>query len=817
MNFAKAGRGCPSVLVLTGLSICCAATANAQTDTIPTADATSEGQRDSPSSQQARPNYVRPLDALLKSVIEDQKRIWTSPSHLRKRDFTWLVPLAGAAGFLIATDERNMKERFHSDARAQDRSQLVSNLGFGAIASIPAYLYWYGWKHSDEHAQTTALLSARAATNSIVAAQLVHLLTWRERPMEATGSGRFEQSSSFSSSFPSMHSAAVWAMAPVIAERYPGWLTKIGVYSLASAVSLSRVTAREHFPSDVLVGSAMGWLVGHYVANPQRLRLTDPFPRPAQANQSPRTDDGPKGSPYVPLDSWIYSALDRLSAVGLIPTQMTGIRPWTRAECLRQVTEADDEIKNALDPSSSIASMAMPLLAELHHELDEAEPGRAQVVLDTVYVRNGVIAGPVLNNSYHFGQTWINNSGRPFGRGWNADAGFSVRAESGRFFGYFRGEYQHAPGQDAYPLATRQLIATLDSNPVQAPEAVAETNRFRPMEAYVGMRLSNLELSVGKQALWWGPTYDAPLMFSDNAEPTKNAKISMVHPYLLPGFLRYLGEVRTEFVFGKLGGQKYTWRPWFNAQKISIKLTENLELGFTRASVLWGVGHPITLNSFGRSILTYSSSFASGPYDPRDPGDRKTGFDFRYRLPGLRNWLTLYSDSYSDDDPSPLIAPPQSRAAISPGIYLTHVPGIPKLDFRVEAASTTPLTHDWGGQFMYYNNQYHSANTNYGNLIGSWVGRDGRAIEGWSTYWLSARSKVQAGYRQWKASSLFLPGGGTKTDATLKFTVKLPQNWYADAMLQYERFYIPALGGPQRNVSSWVQLKWEPKLQLLGK
>jgi membrane-associated phospholipid phosphatase len=39
----------------------------------------------------------------------------------------------------------------------------------------------------------------------------------------------------------------------------------MGVYSMATGTSLTRVLGQEHFPSDVLVGSAAGWLVGHYV------------------------------------------------------------------------------------------------------------------------------------------------------------------------------------------------------------------------------------------------------------------------------------------------------------------------------------------------------------------------------------------------------------------------------------------------------------------------------------------------------------------------------------------------------------------------
>jgi hypothetical protein len=279
--------------------------------------------------------------------------------------------------------------------------------------------------------------------------------------------------------------------------------------------------------------------------------------------------------------------------------------------------------------------------------------------------------------------------------------------------------------------------------------------------------------------------------------------------------LRLLGDLRLEFVMGKLGGQKYTWRPWFNAQKVTFKLTENLEMGFTRWSIFWGVGHPMTVGSFVRNFVSLSSPLGPNGVGSSDPGDRKGGFDFRYRIPGLRNWLTLYSDSYCDDDPSPLANP--RRAAISPGIYLTRVPLVPRLDFRVEAVSTTPMSGDQGGNFLYYNSQYRSGNTNYGYLLGNAAGRDGRAIEAWTTYWLSPRTRVQAEYRQFKGGVKFLPGGATQSDATLRTSFGLGRDWHADLMLQYERFWVPLLGGPATNRSAWVQVSWEPNLQILEK
>src|ERR1700754_2221152 len=58
--------------------------------------------------------------------------------------------------------------------------------------------------------------------------------------------------------------------------------------------------------------------------------------------QHPSIDDDRSGSAFVPMDSWVYPALERLSTLGLIPSQSVSIRPWTRQECRRQLREAED-------------------------------------------------------------------------------------------------------------------------------------------------------------------------------------------------------------------------------------------------------------------------------------------------------------------------------------------------------------------------------------------------------------------------------------------------------------------------------------------
>src|SRR4029077_17852169 len=99
--------------------------------------------------------------------------------------------------------------------------------------------------------------------------------------------------------------------------------------------------------------------------------------------------------------------------------------------------------------------------------------------LESVYTRVTEIAGPVLRDGYHFGQTLYNDYGRPYGRGFNNITGFSARATSGPLVFYFRGEYQHAPAGTPYSQSTVALISSLERNP---PNQIvfASADRFNP-------------------------------------------------------------------------------------------------------------------------------------------------------------------------------------------------------------------------------------------------------------------------------------------------------------------------------------------------
>lgn len=550
-------------------------------------------------------------------------------------------------------------------------------------------------------------------------------------------------------------------------------------------------------------------------------------PQAADRSKTPSMDTDRNGSTFVPMDSWIYPALERLADMGAIPTQSVSIRPWTRQECRRQVRQAEDILFGfeSLDIHLDKATKqeAARMLPQLEEELREPD-GAATAVLDSVYVRAGTIAGPALTDGFHFGQTWWNDYGRPLGRGTSSLEGYSIRVVAGRFFLYDRQEIQTDPGLPALTVARANLFNQLDNVPFEIPAApnippgalilpspaVAAYVRQRPLGLYGGIAFAGNAVSFGKQEIYWGPTTMGPFSFSRNAEPTYNLRFLSTRPHPFP-FFPELGSYRFDLVFGKLSGHMHPARPYYNGQKVELTFGRYLETSFTRWSVLWGVDHPMTLGSLKDNLFSSNSTGATFAYGDRtDPGDRKSDFDFRLHLPGLEQFVTIYADAYADDELNPIDAP--RRVAWQPGIYVSRLPNLPHADFRLEVSSSEEMSKDEGGTRFFINNQYRDSNTNKGFLLGNAVGRDARAIEGRAGWWFSGRTRVEAGYRQTKGSHVFLPGGSTISDAFAESNYAWTREWSAQLFAQYERFLVPSyLAGSQHNGSARIQITWTPQ------
>lgn len=417
------------------------------------------------------------------------------------------------------------------------------------------------------------------------------------------------------------------------------------------------------------------------------------------------------------------------------------------------------------------------------------------------------ISGPPLTDGYHFGQTLYNDFGRPFQQGFNSVDGFSGWATAGRWVVYARGEFQHAPSGPENSPAVQSAIDAIDDNPGLPPVPQPQRNQARLLDAYVGLNLANWQLSYGQESQWWSPGETGPLLLSDNAPPIRMLHIDRVSPFEIPGIGHIFGPMRWDAFFGRLQGNLLSPAPYFHGEKISFKPTKNLEFGFTRTVEVGGAGRPLTPYRVFWSYFS-ATSYANKPA-AKDPGKRDGGFDFSYRLPYLRNWLTLYNDSISADDPSPLAAP--RRAGISPGLYLTHFPGLSRLDLRVEAPLTNTVSTDVPGRYIYWDNYYHDLYTNRHVLMGNWVGRDGSGIDARSRFWLTPKNSLQFGYRHVKVDNKLIPNGGTISDASLRADYWLTQTVGVTALAQYEKWTFPLLAaGPQQNFTTSLQISYSP-------
>jgi hypothetical protein len=503
-------------------------------------------------------------------------------------------------------------------------------------------------------------------------------------------------------------------------------------------------------------------------------------------------------SPYIPLDSWIYPAVMRLYGLGYIDMVYLGMRPWTRAHVQNLLEQAAARIEDAQDYVDPTTDQAEQIYKAVEHELNPDETGpcgqnKGYVRFESAYTISPIISGTPLHDSFHLGQTIVNNYGRPYDTGFNNYTGASGYAVAGRFQVYVRGELQHASDGIGYTPAMAQVLAgtdgTIDPANNQFTYYPQDTiplgptgsiTRARFLEAYVSTHLYNHEIALGKQDYWLGPGIGGGFAYSDNAENFYSFSIDRMEPLRIPWLSYITGPFRYVFAVGGLHGHTYIpnpnypgpgqanvtnpGNPWMHFEKVSFKPTPNLEFGFERSAIWGGEGHgPITLHTFLKSFFSLASPTNGEKLGPEDPGARFGSFDFSWRLPWLRNWLTLYTDGEVHDDVSPIDAP--RRAGWRPGIYLSHFPGAPKLDFRAEATYTDPpVSTSQGGRFMYWESIQRQGYTNNGQIMGDWVGREGKGGQAWFTWHLSGNEWLQASYRNHKTAKDFIHGSTTEID-----------------------------------------------------
>jgi len=311
------------IAAIWSLAVCTAA-ACAQTSTEAPSPNKETPPQEAPSL--ASPFLPPPVDlkSLPKNLVLDQKDFWTAPLHFSHKQWEWTAPSLLLGGLLIKADN-TIEKHVPTSKSTVSHAATASNAGLAALTAAGAGLFVLGHVQSDDQKRETGILAGEAALGALADTEIFKYAAGRERPFTGSGTGRFFVSGD---SFPSTHSSVSWAIASVIAHEYPGWLTQLLAYGTAGGVSASRWAGQKHFASDVIIGAALGWYMGRQVYRAHSHYSDADMARYGTFYKAEESEEVQAlnrtrfmGSSYVPLDSWVYPALERLAALGYSPNR----------------------------------------------------------------------------------------------------------------------------------------------------------------------------------------------------------------------------------------------------------------------------------------------------------------------------------------------------------------------------------------------------------------------------------------------------------------------------------------------------------------
>jgi len=398
-------------------------------------------------------------------------------------------------------------------------------------------------------------------------------------------------------------------------------------------------------------------------------------------------------SPAISLDSWVYPALDKLAGLGCIQSSLQGDRPFSRGEAARQTVEAMTAARDRILPPVARELVAR-LKKEFRQEIREQRNGSdhagsyfkpiREMRFDYVF-RDGSDSSYPGTNARQFALL-SNRDGLDYSENHNLEVTLSGEARWGRW-----------------------LLA--DWQPVLRGQENGNTG-IRLRQGSVTLALGPVDLSVGRQSLWWGQGRNGSLVLTNNADPLDMIRLTNPTPVILPWFLKYLGAFRFDLFVARLDDDRDVEEPYFGGMRLGIKPTSWLELGMSRTVMFGGKGRPgIDFDDF---LTIIGGENLSGD---EDTSNSVAAIDVRIKLPFLWN-AELYGELGGEDQADFAgFLPFFSKKAYLAGVYLPQIEPSGRWSLRLEYADTSIDTNLW-----YNHSQYTSGYTYQRKIMGHAMG-----------------------------------------------------------------------------------------------
>lgn len=394
----------------------------------------------------------------------------------------------------------------------------------------------------------------------------------------------------------------------------------------------------------------------------------------------------------LPLDSWVYPALDKFAGLGLVDSSLAGTRPYTRREAARLVRMARRRADRVAAPGAVYELLAR-LEREFKNQLADISGGVSSSYLQPL--RNVELAYLSLHgqpsifpgtNARQFDLNY-NNFGLDYADGQNAQLSFESEAR----------------------LAGLLLVHVRPVFAVQNPDRQAADTAFGLLEGKLALNLGQIELSLGRQALWWGPGRHGSLLLSNNAKPLDMLRLTNPEPVLLPWLFSALGPFRFDLFWSRLDSERTVPNPYLAGLRLDFKPFPWLELGASRTALFGGKGRPGV--GFADFLTILGGKNLSGA---ADTSDQLAALDASLRLPF---WgAEVYGEWGGEDEAGRFIA----NDAYLAGLYLAKPEPSGRLSLRCEYADLSRL--DANSPPWYHHGIYRSGYTYQQKILGHHVG-----------------------------------------------------------------------------------------------
>ncbi len=345
----------------------------------------------------------------------------------------------------------------------------------------------------------------------------------------------------------------------------------------------------------------------------------------------------------VSLERDIYDDMELWAAEGLIGSQLNSFKPFAASEVGQQLVAAMDACHAAKTARASCRKIREHYATLFNADFTEAKSPR-----QTNHTYFKPVESFSVNYKYFSGPFSVyNNEGIDYGKGHNAAVQLQSHARLWNVFSFFIEpafiyNQQFGSGEDQSRLT------------------------FRLHKGYAKFNLYNVELLVGRDALWWGPGYHGALLMSNNAHPFDMVKLSNPEPVLLPWIFSRLGPVQFNLIFSQLNDQRKgseLANPFLYGLRLGLKPHPFVEVGGSHLVLFGGPGRrDMTL----REILATLYSNSNRDNEKTD-SNQQFAVDLAITIPNIQkyifiaNGIRLYGEIGAEDSGYP----PDTRAYLA--------------------------------------------------------------------------------------------------------------------------------------------------------